>query len=735
MGWELLNVPMMWGLAGLSLPLLAHLLSRKKYEVVPWAAMQFLELEKDVRRRFRLEEFLLLLLRMALVALLVIALSRPASSGGWLAGLLNKTRRDVVIVVDGSYSMGWRGGHATPHATAIQWAHRYLEDLGPGDQVAVIDARDQVRDIITPPTVNHDRVRSALNHLPPPAGTTHLAEAIRRAVELLRDTKNLRREIVVLTDGQAVGWHADDTLLWERLDDQLESFPETTRPRLWVVTPTEVPETRTAHFRVDHLETSRELAPAGLPITVRTTVHGHGNRQPVDRRVWLEINGQRLADRSLSVRVPPSGKTTVEFEHRFRTTGSHRVAVILDEDQLPGDDRAESVIVAVAALPILLVDGDPQPDLTRSEAFFARAALSARSNQQPWIDVRVVGWDRLEPADLVGPEVIVLANVPRIGAARLGPIVDFVTAGGGLLITLGDRIEHDAWNKLAAESGLLPVRLIESQQETGNADEDAIRVADASLTRSWLDRFRSDSGGGFVEARFARWWSVEPTAGDEPAHVAARLTNGHPLLVTGRLGRGQIAAWTSSLDADWNTLPARPDYVSFLHELLFRLSGGRSARNVDVGEPLLLAVGPDFKFSEHAFYGPGDTRFDVAQIGDRTRPVAQLGDTRLPGRYTLRSRQPAAGQERRTEHFVVNSDRRESELEPLAPDIRQELAEEDRLSFITSLSELHETARRDAPRTELWHMVLFLFLGLLISEVVLTRRMVRGGYQQEPSSP
>ena len=276
MGWELLNVPMMWGLAGLSLPLLAHLLSRKKYEVVPWAAMQFLELEKDVRRRFRLEEFLLLLLRMALVALLVIALSRPASSGGWLAGLLNKTRRDVVIVVDGSYSMGWRGGHATPHATAIQWAHRYLEDLGPGDQVAVIDARDQVRDIITPPTVNHDRVRSALNHLPPPAGTTHLAEAIRRAVELLRDTKNLRREIVVLTDGQAVGWHADDTLLWERLDDQLESFPETTRPRLWVVTPTEVPETRTAHFRVDHLETSRELAPAcrspsALPSTAMET--------------------------------------------------------------------------------------------------------------------------------------------------------------------------------------------------------------------------------------------------------------------------------------------------------------------------------------------------------------------------------------------------------------------------------------------------------------------------------
>ena len=63
-----------------------------------------------------------------------------------------------------------------------------------------------------------------------------------------------------------------------------------------------------------------------------------------------------------------------------------------------------------------------------------------------------------------------------------------------------------------------------------------------------------------------------------------------------------------------------------------------------------------------------------------------------------------------------------------------ELWKTDRLNFITGLSELNEAARRDAPRTELWHIVLFLFLGLLVSEVILTRRMVRGGYQQEPSS-
>ena len=151
MGWELLNTPMLWGLAGLALPLLAHLLTRKRFERVQWAAMQFLELERDARRRVRIEELQLILLRMLMVGLLVVALSRPAGSGGWLTEFLGEvetSRRDVVIVIDGSSSMGWRDGHQTPHAAAIQFAHRFLEDLGPGDNVALIESRTGIRGIV-----------------------------------------------------------------------------------------------------------------------------------------------------------------------------------------------------------------------------------------------------------------------------------------------------------------------------------------------------------------------------------------------------------------------------------------------------------------------------------------------------------------------------------------------------------------------------------------------------------
>ena len=86
MSFDLINPWMLAGLGGLALPVAAHLISRKKYDVQAWGAMQFLDVGRNARRRLRLEEFLLMLLRMGMIALLAIALARPWMSGGIVSG-------------------------------------------------------------------------------------------------------------------------------------------------------------------------------------------------------------------------------------------------------------------------------------------------------------------------------------------------------------------------------------------------------------------------------------------------------------------------------------------------------------------------------------------------------------------------------------------------------------------------------------------------------------------------
>ncbi len=74
-GWMLL-----WGFAAL-IPILIHFLSRRRYDEVPWAAMEFLlaAIRKHARR-WRLEQLLLLVLRASILVLLAVALADPVWS-------------------------------------------------------------------------------------------------------------------------------------------------------------------------------------------------------------------------------------------------------------------------------------------------------------------------------------------------------------------------------------------------------------------------------------------------------------------------------------------------------------------------------------------------------------------------------------------------------------------------------------------------------------------------------
>src|SRR3954462_14426165 len=64
------------GAAAVSVPIIIHLLNRRRFKVVTWAAMRFLlAAQKQNTRRLRLEQLLLLLVRCGLVALLVFAMA------------------------------------------------------------------------------------------------------------------------------------------------------------------------------------------------------------------------------------------------------------------------------------------------------------------------------------------------------------------------------------------------------------------------------------------------------------------------------------------------------------------------------------------------------------------------------------------------------------------------------------------------------------------------------------
>jgi len=735
MSFDFINPMMLAGLAGITLPVLAHLLSKKKYDVVQWGAMQFLELGKNARRRVRLEELLLLLFRMALIAMIALALSRPWVSGSLFSRLSASRSRDLVLVLDGSYSMGWEARSSTPHAVAIQRAGQFLNELRPGDTVGLLDARDHVRPAIRPLTHDLPRVRDALDIMPAPSGSTHLANAIAQAVQMLGQGSNLSREVLVLTDGQNLGWQSDDRALWTRLDDLLDQ--PAIRPRVWIMNVSRPDSAPRINFSIDPLKLSRELTVRNFPVRVKSKIRYSGGQTSATRRVYFEVNGQRLADKTLTLNVQPDGEATVEFQHRFPSAGSHRIRVGLDEDNLPGDNSAVGVITVADAIPILIVDGDPQADRSRSETFFATIAFSADDNPTPWVNTTVVPWTNLRPDMIRDQAAVILANVPRLSAEQSAALDEFVRSGGGLLLALGDKIDPASYNAELYDDrhGLLPARLT---NVSSAAENSVVRIRNSSLELPWLTRFRGEYDGGFTEARFDRWWQLEtaiaPEADDHNSSppeqlaatmIAARLESNAPVLVTRSHGRGSVMLWTSTLDADWNTLPTRQDYVAFLHEIVFHLAGQRLTRNVTTGLPLLIELPADTPLEQTAFFGPDDTQFAPVPAGDELHRMARLEQTSQSGFYRFG---PADDLTRANQFFAVQADRDESDLTPLTDAQIQELCHNDRMQFVASHDELTTAMFQDESRSEFSHYLLIVFVLILLGETWMTRKLVQGGH-------
>src|SRR5258706_2197242 len=124
-----LNATMLAGIAGALLPLVLHLLSRSRYRTVEWGAMMFLDGgDARVMQSARIKQWVILLMRMGLVAALAMALAQPVMRGRW-GGLARDARVNAVIVLDCSGSMQFDGNGKSRMELAGAAGRNILESL------------------------------------------------------------------------------------------------------------------------------------------------------------------------------------------------------------------------------------------------------------------------------------------------------------------------------------------------------------------------------------------------------------------------------------------------------------------------------------------------------------------------------------------------------------------------------------------------------------------------------
>ncbi len=216
------NPWMLWGMAGASVPIIIHLLNRRKFREMPWAAMRFLmaAIRKN-QKRVKIEQWLLLAVRTLIILLLALAMAKPAMEA--LGGLdMLGGRRHWAIVLDGSMSMDYAVADTTRFEQAKELGRRLVKDARPGDAFSVVLMADPPRAVVGAPAFSKEAVLKEIDDLTLPHGGVDLVNTFRILDEVLEASDIPRKEVVVVTDLQKASWAPGRPQADERLTRALE---------------------------------------------------------------------------------------------------------------------------------------------------------------------------------------------------------------------------------------------------------------------------------------------------------------------------------------------------------------------------------------------------------------------------------------------------------------------------------------------------------------------------------
>ncbi|MCC5830165.1 MAG: BatA domain-containing protein [Phycisphaeraceae bacterium] len=599
-GLSAANPLLLLGALSVASPIIIHLLARRRYRTIYWAAMDFLlDAQKRNRRRVQLEHLILLLLRCLIMILIALLLARLMFTPTGLAALaLGTAEVERIVVLDDSPSMSARQGPRSAFdqakARAIELVDSLIAQRG-NNKLTLMLTSNPGRPLFSGEILNEEfgqRFREALegaggadDGLQPSDRYAQWAaalEQVRRHIDEQDVSPN--RAVYLLTDLREHDFPIDEGE--ESGEDSVKAAMAALEPHVDSILIVDFGEQDTTNLAITDVQVLEKSIVRDRPTNFSVTVSNFGPTDATGATVRLVAAGAMIT-RELDA-VPAGGEQVVNIPMTFVQTGHEEVVVELEfPDMMPADNTHHLAARVVRGVRILMVDGG-DPDLPgavsgRSEVEFLRHAVDPAGRQRSGHVIRVVSVDEFESLsrrDLQRPDVIYLANVYQLSESRVRELEEYVEAGGGLLIYLGDKARRDFYNDMMHRDGegLLPVRLIDIEGDPRR--ETGYSAVPVSTGHQLATIFSPEI---MLGARLFLWWHTEipeDLIDGGQATLISRVDHPQrsPLMVSRNFGLGRVLVTTTGPRPNWNNLINLPVTVVALQratEWVTRSDAGR----------------------------------------------------------------------------------------------------------------------------------------------------------------
>lgn len=736
------------GLAAASGPIIIHLLNRRRFKILDWAAMEFLlQSQRKNRRRVRIEELILLLLRVLAIILMGAALARPLLSKADLLDL-GKTGADIVVVLDDSFSTAQKHGADTAFAKAQAALAQLVDKMSKQDRLAIFLVSRPADPFHNLDYVsNPDALKQEIKTLTPSDFATDLVGPVQKAVELFtdKDAKNPEKRLYLLTDFRRREWNLDTQ---QSQGHRIATLLGTLDKKRFRAYGFDFGADDPANLSVTELTCTDKHIVKNVRLQFRVTVINHGAQSVNNIPVSLQIGEVKLPAKIMD-RLDPAQPKSVEFSYRFKEAGAVAVTASIPGDQLAADNAAYLALQVVDAIPVLVINGNPDPQPFINEPDYLVAALDPGKKNLSGYRPEVVLDRDINNAKLSNYDCVVFANVGSVLPDSVKNLEDYVRGGGGLIIFLGDKVDREFYNtQLYKEGrGLLPLafdpprgnleqRKSFSKLKNEDPNHEVMRVfAGAGEQLLGLVPFyryyplRADRLGGSGVKVLATL--VDPT---QPQPV--------PAIVEKTYGKGRVILVASSLNAAWNDWPKNISYPIVMNEMIKYLTRSARYENTQpVGAPLRreiereffnatvtlkpppaadqapVRIAPSLQGEQMFIHWPPALTDDEESKLRTARAHRSLPGLDRAGIYTL---ELASESKTRLDFYARNVDADEGRLEKADKVVVQQIVKEIPFEYRQGAGESADVTATAG--NELWRLALFILLGVLVIEMLLAQR-------------
>jgi hypothetical protein len=672
------------GLAALGIPVFVHLLRRHITTPRPVSSLMFFERgTRSSTRHRRLRYLLLFALRLALVLLIALAFANPFVR----RAAADSNSRLLLIVLDNSFSM--RAGTRFTDAK-----HQALATLAakPHAQKAQIMALGGQPEVLTQPITDDAQLRAALESIQPGDGHASFGE-LGRDLRTMSETIHSPADLHLFSDMQRTAMPANfaDMVMPPNVKLYLHAVVQGAAPPNWTIESVDAPSELSDPKDPKRSRVQAVIAGFSTPTATKT--------------ISLIVNGKSISTRK--VEIPANGRATVEFAPFDLGYGFNRCQIRIDGgDAFPADDASVFSVRRSDPERVLFVHAASD---TRSALYFGAALDSAAHASFVLQSVAADQSTDLDPSKFA---FVVLSDAMTLPSIFEHALAAYIAKGGSVLIALGTsaaRHEHiPLWNGDAREP----------HDYARNGGPAAVGQLDFSYPVLAQSQPGADNGG-WADVKIFYSVPVDPAQ----ARVAARLTDGTPLLLEKQLGEGRILLLTSGLDNLTNDLPLHPVFVAFVD---------RTARYLSGTEQLSGSRLVDSYVQLHSTAQPTGVTGSVEVIDPDGRRPLSLSEARTAqslrldraGFYQIRF---ANG---RDAVIGVNPDRRESNLEAMSPDLLSLWSGSSAGGDVPQMaSSLPDESKYRVQ--SLWWYVMLLALLVAVSETALASRYL-GTLREDP---